>query len=189
LRKREPYALRCRAAQLTRARAARAPGLAISNSEVIRTAHNRRGARCGARRGAPALTAHLLALRSFARPDPVMEESRAATVDDDVYHFISYVPIGGRLYELDGLKEGPIDLGDATEADWLAKAAPAIQERIERYSASEIRFNLMGAPALCSCHIFRTSFTPFSSSAWAAAVKIWPVPTYFKARIFLLLKL
>ena len=39
-----------------------------------------------------------------------------------------YVPVGGKLYELDGLKAGPVLLGELPEgADWLEAVAPAIQ--------------------------------------------------------------
>ena len=51
---------------------------------------------------------------------------------------------GGHLYELDGLQEGPIDLGEITEGeDWLSKVSPIIQQRMLKYNTGEIHFNLM----------------------------------------------
>ncbi|CAM9936264.1 unnamed protein product [Heterosigma akashiwo] len=92
-------------------------GMAISNSDIIRTTHN-----------------------GFSRPEPFIQESVKATKDDDVFHFIAYVPHGSKVYELDGLKKGPVCLGEG--ANWLEVARPAIQERIQKYAASEVRFNL-----------------------------------------------
>ena len=96
-------------------------GLALSNASQIRTVHN-----------------------SFARQTLFELDNKAANKDDDVFHFVGYVPIGGRLYELDGLKEGPIDLGAVgPDQDWLNVVRPIIEKRIQKYSEGEIHFNLM----------------------------------------------
>ena len=53
--------------------------------------------------------------------------------DDDVFHFVAFVPIKGRLYELDGLQEGPIDLGPCDQESWLSVAKPLLDERMQRW--------------------------------------------------------
>ncbi|XP_072294617.1 ubiquitin carboxyl-terminal hydrolase isozyme L5 [Eucyclogobius newberryi] len=95
-------------------------GLALSNSEVIRQVHN-----------------------SFARQQMFEFDAKALSKDEDAFHFVSYVPVNGRLYELDGLREGPIDLGVCNQDDWISAVHPVIEKRIQKYSEGEIRFNLM----------------------------------------------
>merc|ERR1719320_1733936 len=64
--------------------------------------------------------------------------------DKDSYHFVAYLPINGRLYELDGLKEGPVDLGAAPQdSSWMSAMKPILERRMMKYSAEEIHFNLM----------------------------------------------
>jgi len=84
---------------------------------------------------------------SFKRPEPlIMEGKRPAKEDDDVFHFISYLPFKGKIYELDGLQKGPISLGsyDIDKPDsWLEIAKNEINLRILKYSQNEVHFNLL----------------------------------------------
>nr|XP_015302830.1 ubiquitin carboxyl-terminal hydrolase isozyme L5 isoform X12 [Macaca fascicularis] len=95
-------------------------GLALSNSDVIRQVHN-----------------------SFARQQMFEFDTKTSAKEEDAFHFVSYVPVNGRLYELDGLREGPIDLGACNQDDWISAVRPVIEKRIQKYSEGEIRFNLM----------------------------------------------
>lgn len=98
-------------------------GMVISNSEVIRAAHN-----------------------SFAAQQfLVVEESALATEKEDPFHFVAYIPYHGKVYELDGLQQGPREHGEfgCGKGDWLEVVTPIIAKRMEEYTGGEIRFNLM----------------------------------------------
>ena len=117
-------------------------GEAIGSSEAIRAAHNSFGR----------------AEDAFLGGDPGRPK-RVATDDDDVFHFVAYVPhaADGCVYELDGLQPGPIRVGsyEAGEDDagggaspngaagWIRAARDAIQSRLSAYPPGEIKFNLM----------------------------------------------
>lgn len=50
-----------------------------------------------------------------------------------VYLFDLLLEIEGRLYELDGLKDGPVDLGAIpANEDWTSIVTPILQQRISR---------------------------------------------------------
>lgn len=64
----------------------------------------------------------------------------------EAFHFVSFVPIGGRLFELDGLKPFPIDHGPwSEESEWTDKFRSVMTDRlgITADEYNEIRFNLM----------------------------------------------
>ncbi|XP_077428621.1 ubiquitin carboxyl-terminal hydrolase BAP1 isoform X1 [Vanacampus margaritifer] len=104
-------------------------GYAIGNAPELARAHN-----------------------SHARPEPrhlpEKQNGISAVRTMEAFHFVSYVPIKDRLFELDGLKTYPIDHGPwGEEEEWTDKARRVIMERIGLATAGEpyhdIRFNLM----------------------------------------------
>ncbi|XP_050951058.1 ubiquitin carboxyl-terminal hydrolase BAP1 isoform X3 [Labeo rohita] len=104
-------------------------GYAIGNAPELAKAHN-----------------------SHARPEPrhlpEKQNGISAVRTMEAFHFVSYVPIKDRLFELDGLKAYPIDHGPwGEEEEWTDKARRVIMVRIGLATAGEpyhdIRFNLM----------------------------------------------
>lgn len=77
-------------------------GWAIGNTPELANAHNAHAAP-QARRRPP-----------DHRATPGLPTSTRAANSAETFHFVSYVPIGGSLMELDGLKPYPIDHGDLT---------------------------------------------------------------------------
>lgn len=98
-------------------------GHLITNSDLIRTVHN-----------------------SFSSSSPfsISHDPSISRPKQDAYHFITYVPVQGSLWELDGLKEGPVRHGAVPEGQgWLDVARDVIQRRISEYPAGSLMFSLL----------------------------------------------
>ncbi|MGK3735139.1 MAG: ubiquitin carboxyl-terminal hydrolase L5 [Bacillariaceae sp.] len=109
-------------------------GVAISSSEQIKKSHN-----------------------AFGRTDAFLNDGKFIARNgpsEDVFHFVAYIPHSdGNVYELDGLQNGPIVVGNYSEDDddaadkdktkWLCLAREAIQQRMTGGGTGGIKFNLM----------------------------------------------
>lgn len=107
-------------------------GLAIGNCPQLAFAHNSHAAPRARRRTE----------RSTASAG--MTGSRFSS--GETFHFVSYVPINGRLFELDGLRKFPLDHGPVGD-DWTDKLRDVISQRLGIATGGEpyhdIRFALM----------------------------------------------
>lgn len=89
-----------------------------------------------------------VAHNSCASPyEHVQENTLFTDTSGDEYHYVSYVYHSGQIWELDGLKEGPILMGRAVEEDYLLGLINAVSKRMKQINAAEgsdkIKFSLM----------------------------------------------
>ena len=103
-------------------------GFAIANMVELSRAHNKHARPSN------------VTLPMAGRKGSVVSSARALM--PETYHFVSYVPINGRLFELDGLKEYPIDHGPwGEQEDWTNLFQRTISFRLAE--SENFLFNLM----------------------------------------------
>ena len=103
-------------------------GIAIGNVKELEQAHNKHAK-------PEQWSAPIISRRSSI-------VSSAHALQPETYHFTSYVPINDRLFELDGLKDYPIDHGPwGEEEEWTDLFLRIISQRLSK--SENFLFNLM----------------------------------------------
>ena len=74
---------------------------------------------------------------------------------EEAYHFIGYIPFRGKVWELDGLKSGPVEVGElpsgsdtTSHQNWMDIVRPVLRMKMRKYGGGDeetgsIRFNLL----------------------------------------------
>ncbi|KAH6904854.1 ubiquitin C-terminal hydrolase [Coprinopsis sp. MPI-PUGE-AT-0042] len=151
-------------------------GLAVTNVPMFRRVHNSLARPADIRGAMSALALSTLDIekqkqkqqrkKTSSKPPPakrlkadnVKKKMPSAAKDDDQaeqsYHFIGYVPAFGKVWELDGFKSGPLEVGELpiTDGDvrdtWTDVVRPALRMKMDKYGGSgddgsNIRFSLL----------------------------------------------
>ncbi|XP_006457111.1 hypothetical protein AGABI2DRAFT_212373 [Agaricus bisporus var. bisporus H97] len=139
-------------------------GLAITNSPLLRRVHNSLARPADIRTSLNSIATDTLNSKKkdsqpSGRKSRTAKSSRATKVEEGpetedapTYHFIGYVPAFGKVWELDGLKSGPLEVGelasDTNRNDWMDVVRPALRIKMAKYGGSgleggEIRFSLL----------------------------------------------
>jgi len=70
---------------------------------------------------------------------------KVKVASDTAFHYIAYVTVNGSLWELDGLKPRPVDLGALSDGqDVVSAAQPFIEARCAQFGDDAVHFNVMG---------------------------------------------
>jgi ubiquitin carboxyl-terminal hydrolase L5 len=133
-------------------------GLAIFNSPLIREAHNSLARPSDVRTALHAATKTTLEAqkKNSERSESQNPKSKQKQQDlEEAFHFIGYVPAFGKVWELDGLKSGPLEVGElpvreihpstntASIDGWMAVARPALRMKMQKYGGDSIQFSLL----------------------------------------------
>ncbi|PHH75868.1 hypothetical protein CDD80_2004 [Ophiocordyceps camponoti-rufipedis] len=84
------------------------------------------------------------------------------------FHFIAYVPAGGYIWELDGMRVKPQKIGVLTDDPWTDIARARIQHRVQEYGEGQFGFSLL---AVCR--------SPFVASR---EMLIWHMAALYRLR-------
>ncbi|KAJ7796158.1 ubiquitin C-terminal hydrolase [Mycena olivaceomarginata] len=128
-------------------------GLAISSSPFIRKAHRSlarppdlRGALNAiatstlddAKKKKPPATKRTPAKATTSKTASSAKTKKEESDGEEAYHFIGYVPAYGKVWELDGLKSGPLEVGELSDT---------LRMKMQKYGGAEggnnIRFSLL----------------------------------------------
>ena len=95
-------------------------GLALTNSEEIRTAHN-----------------------SFIELGSLNADEKEKSSKGEAFHYVALMPVGNKLVEFDGMRDSPTIHCDLPDDDVVGGTMNWIQSRISSVEGGELRFSLL----------------------------------------------